>query len=103
MQPSTDRIVAVDAYRGMVIFLLIPDLYGGFSFHTMPRQFPDDPVWANLAAWFTHVQWSGFSGWDLIMPSFVFLLGVVIPPSAAPRRRRRATGPQIIGHGALTA
>ncbi len=103
MQPSTDRIVAVDAYRGMVIFLLIPDLYGGFSFHTMARQFPDDPVWANLAAWFTHVQWSGFSVWDLIMPSFVFLVGVVMPLSAAARRRRGATEPQIFGHVALRA
>jgi predicted acyltransferase len=85
----------------MVIFLLIPDLYGGFSFHTMAQKFPDDPVWANLAAWFTHVQWSGFSVWDLIMPSFVFLVGVVMPLSAAARRRRGATERQIFGHVAL--
>jgi predicted acyltransferase len=103
MQPSTDRLVAVDAYRGMVIFLLVPDLYGAFSFHRMARQFPDDPVWANLAAWFTHVQWSGFSAWDLIMPSFVFLVGVVMPLSAAARRRRGDTERQIFGHVALRA
>jgi len=103
MQPSTDRLIAVDAYRGVVMFLLLPDLFGGFSFHRMARQFPDDPVWANLAAWFTHVQWSGASVWDLIMPSFVFLVGVVMPLSAAARRRRGDTEPQIFAHVALRA
>src|SRR5260221_12479626 len=103
MQPSTDRIVAVDEYRGLVRFVLIRDRSGGSPSHKMARQFPDDPVWANLAAWFTHVQWSGFSVWDLIMPSFVFLVGVVMPLSAAARRRRGATEPQIFGHVALRA
>jgi predicted acyltransferase len=85
------------------MFLLLPDLSGGFSFHRMARKFPDDPVWANLAAWFTHVQWSGASAWDLIMPSFVFLVGVAMPLSVAARRRRGDTERQILGHVVLRA
>jgi predicted acyltransferase len=103
MQQSTDRLVAVDAYRGIVMFLLLPDLTGGFSFHKMARQNPDDPVWANLAAWFTHVQWSGASVWDLVMPSFVFLVGVAMPLSVAARRHRGDSERQIFGHVVLRA
>jgi predicted acyltransferase len=103
MQRSTDRVVAVDAYRGIVMLLLVPDLFGGFSFHQMARRFPDDPVWGNLATWFTHVQWSGASLWDFIMPSFVFLVGVAMPLSVAARRRRGDTERQIFGHVVLRA
>jgi len=102
-QPSTDRVLAVDAYRGIVMLLLVPDLFGGFSFHQMARRFPDDPVWGNLAAWFTHVRWSGASVWDLVMPSFVFLVGVAMPLSVAARRRRGDTERQIFGHVVLRA
>jgi predicted acyltransferase len=70
------------------MLLLVPDLLGGFSFYMMARRLPDDPAWGNLAAWFTHVQWSGSFVWDLVMPSFVFPVGVAVPLSVAARRRR---------------
>lgn len=98
MQHSTDRVVSVDAYRGLVLLLLLPDIHGGFSFYEMARRFPHDPFWAALAAQFTHVQWSGLSTWDLVMPAFVFLVGVAMPLSVAARRQRGETDTQILGH-----
>ena len=103
MQRTPDRLVAVDAFRGIVMFLLLPDLTGGFSFHSVARQLPDDPFWSRLAAQFTHVQWSGASIWDFVMPSFVLLVGIAMPLSAAARRARGDTEMQILGHVILRA
>jgi heparan-alpha-glucosaminide N-acetyltransferase len=85
------------------MLLLLPDITGGFSFHVMHRQFPDDPWWAALAAAFTHVQWSGASIWDLIMPSFVFLVGAAMPLSAFARRGRGNTRGEVVWHQCLRA
>jgi predicted acyltransferase len=74
--PPVPRIAAVDALRGLAILLLVPDVYGGFSFYIMARQQPDSVQWSALATQFTHVAWRGVALWDLIMPVFVFVVGV---------------------------
>jgi heparan-alpha-glucosaminide N-acetyltransferase len=85
------------------MFLLLPDLNGGFSFYQMAERFPNSGLWTALAKLFTHVQWSGFSIWDLIMPSFAFLVGVAMSLSAAARRARGDTQAQIVTHILLRA
>jgi predicted acyltransferase len=81
------RIVAIDVLRGLVIFVLIPDVYGGFSFYEMAKREPDSALWAALAGQMTHVDWSGVALWDMIMPVFVFLVGVSLALSVDRRRR----------------
>jgi heparan-alpha-glucosaminide N-acetyltransferase len=88
MAQTSGRILSVDVYRGMVMLLLLPNVSGGFSFYIMHKQFPDDPLWTALATAFTHVQWTGASIWDLIAPSFIFLVGVAMPLSASARQQR---------------
>jgi heparan-alpha-glucosaminide N-acetyltransferase len=95
---STNRIVSVDVYRGIVMLLLLPNVSAGFSFLNMHKQFPDDPIWSALAAGFTHVQWTGASIWDLIMPSFIFLVGVSMVLSASARQRRGDSQQDILRH-----
>jgi predicted acyltransferase len=85
------------------MLLLLPDPDGGFSFHKMAKQLPDSSLWTNLSVLFTHVQWTGFSIWDLIQPSFIFLVGVSMPFSVAKRRSRGDTRTQIFGHIVLRA
>jgi len=80
------RLASVDALRGLVVLLLVPDLFGGFSFHQMAKRHPEDPLWKALAQQFTHVDWTGVSIWDLVMPAFVFLVGVSLGLSYAARR-----------------
>jgi len=101
MPGPTERIVAVDVYRGLVMLLLLPDPEGGFSFYRMAAQFPDSSGWRALSQLFTHVPWSGCSIWDLIMPSFVLLAGAAMPLSAAARAARGESKLQIATHFAL--
>ena len=42
-------------------------------------------LWTALAYQFDHVAWTGCAFWDLIQPSFVFLVGVALPFSYAMR------------------
>ena len=102
-EDQADRLTSLDAFRGAVMLLLIPNVYGGFSFYEMARRFPEDTVWALLARPFSHVQWTGCSIWDLILPAFLFTVGVSIPYSHAARRQRGDSESEIIGHAVLRA
>src|SRR5436309_3248582 len=73
---DTQRVVAVDILRGLVLILLLPDLAGGFSFYQMAERYPDHWLWEPLASQFRHVPWSGVALWDLVMPLFVFVIGL---------------------------
>jgi predicted acyltransferase len=49
---------------------------------------PASPFWATLGFHFEHVEWAGCSFWDLIQPSFMFMVGVAMPFSLAARAAR---------------
>jgi predicted acyltransferase len=87
------RLVSLDAFRGAVMLLLLSGTYRsvnqGFGFADMAERVPDSAVWHFLGAAFSHVPWRGCSVWDLVMPGFVFAVGMAIPYSYA---RRHGTG-----------
>lgn len=87
---SQERVVAVDVLRGIVMLLLVPDLTGGFSLHRMDELHPGHWAWAPLAAQFTHVPWRGAAIWDLVMPVFVFVVGIAMSLSWHKRRAQGA-------------
>src|SRR5581483_4400417 len=97
------RLLSLDAYRGLVLLLLVPDVYGGFSFYEMAKRYPDHTVWNALARAFTHVPWSGCSLWGLLLPSFLFITGVSIPYSYAARKRDGHSDARILTHAVLRA
>jgi predicted acyltransferase len=72
------RSVALDAYRGLIMILLVSHGFGfsGFKGH---------PVWGAIAAQLDHVAWEGMVLWDLIQPAFMFMVGVAMPFSFARR------------------
>jgi heparan-alpha-glucosaminide N-acetyltransferase len=45
-----------------------------------------------------HVEWRGCAFWDLIQPSFMFMVGVAMPFSYANRRARGETWSRMFGH-----
>jgi len=92
------RLLSLDALRGITMLLLIPDISGGFSFYKMAQHFPDDPWWGFLSRTFTHAQWSGCTLWDLVMPFFIFMVGVSMPYSYAARRKRHDTPVMLLTH-----
>jgi heparan-alpha-glucosaminide N-acetyltransferase len=97
------RLASLDVFRGLTMVLLIPDVFGGFSFYEMARRFPNNAIWAFLARLFTHAQWTGVTVWDLIMPAFVFMIGMSMPFSQAARVAAGDTRTSILAHAALRA
>jgi predicted acyltransferase len=76
------RLVSLDAYRGLVMLAMVS---GGLGFSAMAARFPESRVWAFLGYEFSHAEWTGCSFWDLIQPSFMFIVGVAMPYSFARR------------------
>jgi predicted acyltransferase len=70
----------------------------GFGINQIAKRYPDSRAWQFLAGQFDHVRWHGCSLWDLIMPAFLFVVGVAIPYSIASRRRRGQSWTHIVGH-----
>lgn len=97
------RVLAVDVLRGLVLVFLLPDLAGGFSFYAMAARHPDHWAWAPLAAQFTHVEWIGVALWDLVMPLFVFVVGVSMALSYAARRSAGEGEGGLLAHAAIRA
>lgn len=89
------RLVSLDAYRGGIMLLMAS---GGLALPAVAKHFPDDPLWRFLAFNTDHVPWVGCSLWDLIQPSFMFMVGVAMPYSIASRRARGDSETKIAAH-----
>lgn len=61
---------------------------------------PASPTWHALAYQFDHVPWVGCAFWDLIQPSFMFMVGVAVPYSIASRRAKGQTFWWMLFHAA---
>jgi heparan-alpha-glucosaminide N-acetyltransferase len=84
-QPPTSRNQAVDAYRGLVMLLMMAEV---LRLSRVAEAFPGNWFWSFLAYHQSHVAWAGCSLHDLIQPSFSFLVGVALPYSIASRLAR---------------
>lgn len=62
------------------------------------HQFPNNPVWRFIEFHTSHVEWTGISAWDLIQPSFMFMVGVALPWSIASRQAKGQRFGQLWGH-----
>jgi heparan-alpha-glucosaminide N-acetyltransferase len=92
---SVPRNVAVDAYRGFVMLLMMAEV---LRFQKVSQAFPGNWFWHILAYNQTHVEWAGCSLHDLIQPSFSFLVGVALPYSIASRIARGGTFWKLFAH-----
>ncbi|HWE85593.1 MAG TPA: hypothetical protein VG267_11660 [Terracidiphilus sp.] len=79
------RNVAVDAYRGLVMLLMMGEV---LAFWRIARAYPASTFWHILAWNQTHVEWAGMSLHDTIQPGFTFLAGVALPYSIRSRQRK---------------
>jgi heparan-alpha-glucosaminide N-acetyltransferase len=89
------RNVALDAYRGFVMLLMMAEV---LRLADVARAFPGNSVWGFLAFNQTHVEWWGCSLHDTIQPSFSFLVGAALPYSIAARLKRGSTFGSMFGH-----
>ncbi len=72
---NTGRLESLDVLRGLDLFFLVAieeviyplkEAVGSERFNACMK-------------FFTHMEWEGFSTWDLVMPLFLFMSGVSIP------------------------
>ena len=82
---NSPRLLSLDAYRGMAMLLMISE---GFGLAAAAAHFPGSAGWQFLARQTTHVRWQGCHFWDLIMPAFIFIVGVALPFSFAARQAK---------------
>lgn len=73
----TQRLVSLDVYRGLTMFLLVAE--AALVYDALLELFPDGHVLHPLFLQFTHHEWNGLRFWDLIQPFFMFIVGVAIP------------------------
>lgn len=73
--PLPQRLESLDVLRGFDLFLLV-------GLETMMHHLSSAVHSSGFHSFmwcFTHVDWEGFSTWDLVMPLFMFMSGITIP------------------------
>ncbi|QGY44556.1 DUF5009 domain-containing protein [Maribellus comscasis] len=93
---SNDRLLSLDFFRGMTMFLLVAE--GTALWSVLVK----DPIAGTILEpffeQFHHHHWNGLRFWDLIQPFFMFIVGVAMPFSYAKRRKRGDPKSKITKH-----
>jgi predicted acyltransferase len=93
------RLVSLDVYRGLIMITLAFNGFGlAATARNMLRQDPDSEVWATVFHHSEHVEWTGCGYWDLIQPSFMFMVGAAMAFSYARRREQGASYRRMLLH-----
>lgn len=95
VSPANPRLGSIDAYRGLVMFLLMAEV---LRFCAVSAAVPDSSLWRFLCHHQSHVEWTGCALHDLIQPSFSFLVGVALPFSIASRLAKGQTRGWMTAH-----
>ena len=98
------RLQSLDVYRGLIMVSLA---FNGFGLAATARNHlkahPDSGFWQAVAHQFEHVEWMGCSYWDLIQPSFMFMVGVSMAYSYVNRQRQGHSWGQMFAHACWRA
>src|SRR5438309_8075621 len=95
VKPAAVRNVALDAYRGLVMLLMMAEV---LRLSRVSAEYPTSLFWKVLAFNQTHVEWFGCSLHDTIQPGFSFLVGVALPYSIASRMAKGARFAELFWH-----
>jgi predicted acyltransferase len=97
------RLLSLDAYRGVVMLLLIFfDAPNDWTTHILAAH--GEGSWVRtVAEQFRHVEWQGITLWDMIQPSFMFVVGAAVAFSYASRARRGQSYGRMLGHAVYRA
>ena len=98
-QKSHERLLSLDFFRGLTMFLLIAE------FTQLYRHLHAPELEGSIIYFFgnqlRHHPWHGFHAWDLIQPFFMFIVGVAMPLSYANRIKKGESHSTIFKHIAL--
>jgi predicted acyltransferase len=91
-----ERLMSLDFFRGLTMFLLIGE---STHLYELLRGTAFNGTFLGFLGWqLEHHDWNGLRFWDLIQPFFMFIVGVAIPFSVAKRRAAGATWPALYKH-----
>ena len=78
-----ERLLSLDFFRGLTMFLLIAEFAGIFPYLVAPAF--EGTLVHFIGTQLRHVDWVGLHFWDLIQPFFMFIVGVAMPLSFSKR------------------
>ncbi len=96
MKPESQRLLSLDFFRGLTMFLLIAEFAHLFPY-LVDEKFKGTII-GFLGNQLHHCSWEGLHFWDLIQPFFMFIVGVAMPLSFANRKARGHTSRQLTFH-----
>jgi predicted acyltransferase len=95
--PIPERLVSLDLFRGLVMFLLIGEGAGVWdALFKMTEE--GGGIVHGFFVQFTHHPWDWLRFWDLIQPSFMFIVGVAMVYSLSKRFERGDSWNQVFRH-----
>ena len=101
---DSPRLLSLDAYRGLIMLCLA---FNGFGLEATAKRAleksPDSTFWQAVKYQFSHVDWIGCAFWDLIQPSFMFMVGVSMAYSYVKRADRGDSWGRMFGHAVTRA
>jgi len=100
---KSERLLSLDAYRGMVMLLLAFAAVHAEWWEPIAHALADSPVWYALVMQFEHVEWAGIVLWDMIQPSFMFMVGVSMAYSYVSRQRQGHSYGKMLRHASYRA
>jgi heparan-alpha-glucosaminide N-acetyltransferase len=93
------RLLSLDVYRGLIMITLA---FNGFGLAaTADRHLKDNKdssFWQEVKYQFSHAEWVGCGYWDLIQPSFMFMVGVAMAFSYLKRQQMGQSYARMLGH-----
>jgi predicted acyltransferase len=95
IKQEQERILSVDFFRGLTMFLLIGESTELYS-HIQSIQ--GSSIMQFLGTQLSHHEWNGLNFWDLIQPFFMFIVGVAIPFAVVNRKKKGDTDKKILMH-----
>jgi len=96
-----NRLLSLDFYRGLTMFLLIAEFSHLFTYMVSPKL--EGSIIYIIGEQFHHVKWIGLHFWDLIQPFFMFIVGVAMPLSFAKRMAKGDSYKQLGNHAVKRA
>lgn len=97
------RLLSLDAYRGLVMLLLMFTAAHGDWMLPIEAVHEDSPWLLGLLRQGEHVHWQGIVLWDMIQPAFMFMVGVSMAYSYVSRERQGHSHVRMLGHACYRA
>jgi predicted acyltransferase len=97
IQSTGNRLLSLDFFRGLTMFLLIGTESG---LYVLMQKSGSNFV-SRLGWQFEHPDWIGLHFWDFVAPFFMFIVGVAIPFSVSKRLEKGESWKSVRAHAFL--